>query len=1032
MVIHFLRDAGEDVLLSIPLIGAYIIFALGIVVIFRASRVLNLAHGAMAAAPAYVYFQLSTRWHLPVLVSLVLGVASGALLGYVVERAFVRPLQRISPTAQTVGTVAAFGLIVALIAKTFGTLALQPKPVFSNDAVPVGSAILRGGAIGLFAVGLVVAGLLYSLFRFTDLGLAMRAAADNRRAASLMGVDPQRTTTVAWMLGGGTAALAGILLGAATNLEPYTLSFQALPAFVTVLIGGLESMLGALVGGGIVGAAIGLVPILPFVGKSAGAPQLMLMLLAFAVMILRGQRFAGSDVRAEGIGAGAGPIGGRRRLSPFQRLWRGDVIALVIGAVIAFPALPFVTSNLVGDANRALEYALVGISLVMLIGLVGQISLAQASFVGIGAFITGILIDRGHVPFPANTPIAAAAAGLAAAVLGMVALRVRGLYLAVATLIFAWMCEAYLFHQSWMVGQGGSTAFVVPAVGPATGFPHFDFSDRRTFYYVALAAVVAVTAAVTLLRRSKTGRAFFAVRGSEVAAASLGVNVVRYKLLAFGISGVVAGIAGNLLAANAGTVDTSAFTVTVSLFYLSIAVVGGLTSTGGAIAAGILFAALNEVFYQVEALAGFLDVVSSGLLIVVLLAYPGGLAAIPNTAARFLRRLAPLAQSVAARTERPRTVMVRVVGGATQRAVTAITPTPGARGRPSIAAEGTAAVSSDASSVGSDRVAPVSPRERLGLLLAGRRGDDATRAVPVHVVDGTGADSVAAPEPALHLSELLADATLDEASRTPLQREEREVLLGADGVCMRFGGLLAVDDVSMTVREGEIAGLIGPNGAGKTTTFNCISGLLVPTAGRVTLFGKDVTRTPVHERARMGLGRTFQVIQLFPQLTVFDNLLVATHGSNPTNVLDHLVVSVRALRAERSARDWVRQVITLLDLEAVADRPVAGLPFGMLRMVELARALVTGARLIMLDEPASGLDNTETQRLADLLLSLRGALGLTLLLIEHDVKMVTSVSDYMYVLDRGRLLAEGTPREVQSNREVIAAYLGEPATEGAA
>jgi branched-chain amino acid transport system ATP-binding protein len=182
----------------------------------------------------------------------------------------------------------------------------------------------------------------------------------------------------------------------------------------------------------------------------------------------------------------------------------------------------------------------------------------------------------------------------------------------------------------------------------------------------------------------------------------------------------------------------------------------------------------------------------------------------------------------------------------------------------------------------------------------------------------------------------------------------------------------------------------------------------------------------------MGLGRTFQVIQLFPQLTVFDNLLVATHGSNRTGVLSHLAVTRHAILAEREARQWVSQVVELLDLQEVAHRPVSGLPFGVLRMVEVARAIVTGARLVMLDEPASGLDNTETQRLADLLLTLRSALGLTLLLIEHDVKMVTSVSDYMYVLDRGRLLAEGTPREVQRNRDVIAAYLGEPAKEGVA
>jgi branched-chain amino acid transport system ATP-binding protein len=178
----------------------------------------------------------------------------------------------------------------------------------------------------------------------------------------------------------------------------------------------------------------------------------------------------------------------------------------------------------------------------------------------------------------------------------------------------------------------------------------------------------------------------------------------------------------------------------------------------------------------------------------------------------------------------------------------------------------------------------------------------------------------------------------------------------------------------------------------------------------------------------MGVGRTFQLIQLFPQLNVFENLLVATHLQNPTGVASHLLLTGRAIQAEREARRWVRQVVALLGLEEVADRPVAGLPFGILRQVEIARALVTQSPFLMLDEPASGLDNAETDELARLLYFIRAELGVTILLIEHDVRMVTGVSDYMYVINRGALLAEGTPAEVQRHPEVIAAYLGEPVT----
>jgi ABC-type branched-subunit amino acid transport system ATPase component/ABC-type branched-subunit amino acid transport system permease subunit len=1011
-MLPFLRDAFEDVVLSIPLIGAYVIFALGIVVIFRASRVLNLAHGAMAAAPAYLYYQLATRWHLPVVVALAIGVSGGASLGYAVERIFVRPLRRVSPTAQTVGTVAAFGLIIAVLAKAFGTLALQPAPVFPDAIVPVGSASLRSGAIGLFGVGVVVALALYCLFRFTDVGLAMRAAADNRRAAALMGVDPQRTTTIAWILGGATAGVAGILLAAATNLEPYTLSLQALPGFVTVLIGGLESMLGAIAGGAVVGAVIGLVPILPGIGRSPGAPQLMLMLLAFVVMVLRGQRYSGSDVRAEGLSSEVGATMASSRTTVRRRMWRTDVVVVAAAALLVLPALPGVTSNLVGDADVALIYALVGMSLVLLIGLVGQISLAQASFVGIGAFVTGLVITHLHVPFPANLPLAAGAAGVLATVLGIVALRVRGLYLAVATLIFAWMCDAYLFQQPWLVGEGGSTSFAVPTVGPHPGFPFFDFTSRRTFYYIGLAVAAGVAGSIALVRRSKTGRAFFAVRGSEVAAASLGIDVTRYKLLAFGMSGLIAGMAGNLFAANSGAVDTQEFTVTVSLFYLSIAVVGGLASTGGALAAGVLFAALNEIFFQVDALAGYLDIVSSGLLIVVLLAYPGGLAAIPRTARRLLDRAAPATRRLAAWAAPPRRALHRAIADAGD---VATSPIRRLRLQHALRTRAPIAVVELEST----------PLQRLALLRLRRLTRRADEAAPSPWLGDAAAAKLD------DLAKRMAE--LDDGVVTlPLHRADREVLLAADHITMRFGGLLAVDDVSLTVCKREVVGLIGPNGAGKTTLFNCISGLLRPSAGLVHLLGRDVTSVPVHRRAELGLGRTFQVLQLFPQLTVFENLLVATHANNPTGVLAHLSVTKRAVLAEREARRSVAHVIELFGLAEAATRPVGGLPFGVLRMVELARAIVTGARVVMLDEPASGLDNVETRRMADLLLTLRQSLGITLLLIEHDVRMVTSVSDYMYVLDHGHLLAEGSPREVQANSDVIAAYLGAPVSSGVA
>ena len=683
--------------------------------------------------------------------------------------------------------------------------------------------------------------------------------------------------------------------------------------------------------------------------------------------------------------------------APFARL-----ALLGVGVVVAIGWVFFAPFSVLGTANLALGYAMVAISLVMLTGWVGQISLAQASFVGIGAFVTGVVVRSWGLAFPLTLPIAAGVAAASAALLGVVALRVRGLFLAVATLIFAWMAQEYLFNQPWLAGVGGSSTAPITPLGTEGTFPYLDFSERRTFYFLILAAAVASMVGAANLRDSKTGRAWFAVKGSEIAAASLGIAVTRYKLLAFAASGFLAGAAGNLIMTHQQVATSTSFAPNVSLFFLAVAVVGGLSSIGGAIASAVLFASLEEIFFRVDALAGFLEIVSALLLAVVLLFFPAGLAGVPDRVRASIR------------TGRLHDLVHRRIAG------------------------------DEASDEGDGEA---KPRRRVAALRARIREKLPTRAPDVGPTPDVLAASLGEPVAMAELivAEAAAAHALDvapapapektglaytpgTASRLDLPpREQRPLILSAQHVTVKFGGLTAVDDMSVEVRAGEIVGLIGPNGAGKTTMFNAISGLNEPTSGSIELFGHDVSTLEVHDRARRGMGRTFQAIQLFPQLTVFDNLLVATHLRNESGMFAHLLATESAIDAERSARQRVRQVVGLLNLEDVADRLVGGLPFGVLRLVEMARALVTGAPFIMLDEPASGLDNAETERFSDLLLWVRQTLGVSLLLIEHDVRMVTSLSDHIYVIDRGKPIADGTSAEIQRNPAVIAAYLGQAA-----
>ncbi len=245
---------------------------------------------------------------------------------------------------------------------------------------------------------------------------------------------------------------------------------------------------------------------------------------------------------------------------------------------------------------------------------------------------------------------------------------------------------------------------------------------------------------------------------------------------------------------------------------------------------------------------------------------------------------------------------------------------------------------------------------------------------------------------------------------------------------IRFGGIVALDHVSFEVPDRSIVGLIGPNGAGKTTMFNCITRLYTPTSGQITYAGADLLQVPAHNIIRRGIARTFQNVELFPRMSVLQNVLVGDHihiGGSRWDAIPMAVGWPSARRAEREARQRAREALEFVGAGRVADEAAAGLSFGTLKAVELARAIVSRPKLLLLDEPAGGLNHDEVEHLADLIKRIHQDLGMTVLVVEHHMNLVMRVSDRVVCLDFGRKIADGTPDQVRSDRTVIEAYLGQ-------
>ncbi|CBE68456.1 MAG: ATP-binding cassette domain-containing protein [Candidatus Methylomirabilis oxygeniifera] len=565
-------------------------------------------------------------------------------------------------------------------------------------------------------------------------------------------------------------------------------------------------------------------------------------------------------------------------------------------------------------------YATLALGLNIVVGLAGLLNLGYIAFYAVGAYAYGLLATRADVSFWQVLPLGGVLAAVFGVLLGFPALRLRGDYLAIVTLGFGEMIRIVL--NNWDSLTGGPNGIIGITRPSLFGF---TFSHPIHYYYLILAVVLLTIFSVDRLNQSRLGRAWTAMRDDEVAAEAIGIDLVKTKLLAFGLGATWAGLAGVFFASKMTFISPESFTFFESVIVLCMVTLGGMGSIPGVILGAALLLILPELMRQ---FALYRMLVFGAAMVGMMVMRPKGL-----LTAR--RRTVPLWRKGCAGSA--------VVGGPQ-------------------------ATSTDL---------------RLG--------------------PSTGSGQ--------------ADPTLQPS------KEASMILLETRKLSVDFGGLRALDMVDLSVMAGEIVSLIGPNGAGKTTFFNCVTGLYAPTSGEVRYRGENLVGVKPNHVAGKGVARTFQNIRLFQDMTVLENVMVGGHCRMHASVVGAIFRPRSVVTEEEELVAKAAELLWFVGLQDKSDLWASQLPYGDQRRLEIARAMASDPSLLLLDEPAAGMNPQETNALMELIYAIR-ARGITILLIEHHMKLVMGISERIMVLDHGVTIAEGTPEEIRADSRVIGAYLG--------